>query len=460
MQTNKTLFFEYALLPSGWAKKVRIEIDSFGTISAIQKEMIGSTGDPINATVLPGVSNLHCHAHQQAIAGLSEKSSNSNDNFWTWREIMYFYLQKIQPNHLNAIAEFLYMEMLKSGYTSVAEFQYIHHNEDGTSYSNPAEMSLATVSAAKRIGIGMTILPVLYRYSGFGSKPPSDKQQRFINNADKFIEIFNQLEMHTRADNNINIGIAPHSLRAIDNSLLKEVLNGIQKKDLITHIHISEQINEVKECQEWFSLRPIEWLFENHDINSNWCLIHGTHSNKKELALLAKSKAVLGACPTTEANLGDGIFNTLEYLKFGGTIGVGSDSNITVDPFDELRLLEYSQRLQHQKRNLLAVNPQYSTGRNLFELAITGGAQAIGRKTGRIEVGYRADFIVIDTNHPTLITKEKDAILDYLIFSKPCAVIKDVYVNGVHVIKSGKHPLETSVIKKYVQAINALTNRE
>ena len=450
-----TLHFTQALLPTGWADNVRISIDAMGTISDIETDVTGA----IQGCLLPGMANLHSHAHQRAMAGLAERAGNTDDSFWTWRKIMYQFLQTIAPAHLHAIASQLYVEMLKSGYTRVAEFQYLHHQPNGHYYANPAEMSLQTLQAARDTGLGITNLPVHYQFGGFGELPLSQQQQRFANDPELFLSIVDELKKASVNDGNVVTGIAAHSLRAVGKQGFSTALESLKKEGTLPiHIHIAEQIKEVDDCLIWSDLRPIEYLLTNFDVDKNWCLIHATHMTEGETHAVAKSGAVVGICPATEGNLGDGFFNAVEYLKHNGAFGIGSDSHISVSPTEELRWLEYGQRLVHRSRNVLAGGYGQSTGRTLFNKAAAGGAQACGHNSGEVAVGKRADFVVLDTDHPLLSERSGDELLDSWIFSGNSNLVRDVYVGGQHVIQNGHHALEAVIADRFKSILKTLRN--
>ena len=448
-----TLHIKQALLFDGWSENVRIEIDASGVISNIEKDVIGAS----EGCLLPGMANLHSHAHQRAMAGLAERSGSTDDSFWTWRKIMYQLLQTIQPEHLHAIASQLYVEMLKSGYTRIAEFQYLHHQPSGQHYDNPAEMSLQTLQAARDTGIGMTNLPVHYQFGGFGEQPLGQEQQRFTNDPELFLQIVSELQLASAADDNVITGMAAHSLRAVGKQGFSAVLKALEKDgSQPIHIHIAEQTKEVDDCITWSGLRPVEYLLENFEVDEHWCLIHATHMTDSETQAVAESGAVVGICPTTEGNLGDGFFNAIEFLKHSGKFGIGSDSHISVSPAEELRWLEYGQRLMHRARNVLAGGSGRSTGRTLFDKAVTGGAQACGHNSGVIVVGKRADFVVLDTDHPLLFERSGDEILDSWIFSGNSNAVRDVYVGGKQVIKGGRHVQETVIAERFKATLKNL----
>ena len=455
-----TLHVTQALLATGWAENVRISIDSAGNIANITTDITGAKTD-IKAIkqscLLPGMANLHSHAHQRAMAGLAERAGATDDSFWTWRKIMYQFLQTIQPEHLHAIASQLYVEMLKSGYTRVAEFQYLHHQPNGQHYANPAEMSLQTLQAARDTGIGMTNLPVHYQFGGFGEQVLGQQQQRFANDPELFLRIVEALRQVSGSDANVVTGMAAHSLRAVGKQGLSTILETLHKdRTLPVHIHIAEQTKEVDDCIAWSGARPVEYLLGNFDVDKHWCLIHATHMTDSETQAVAESGAVVGICPATEGNLGDGFFNAVEYLKHNGQFGIGSDSHISVSPSEELRWLEYGQRLRHRSRNVLAGGYEQSTGRSLFDKAVAGGAQACGHNSGAIAVGKRADFIVLDTDHPLLCERSGDELLDSWIFSGNHNAVRDVYVGGQHVIQDGHHSQEVAIADRFRSTLKTL----
>ncbi len=444
-----------ALLASGWAESVEISIDASGEIETIAPDTAYASGDRVEVLV-PAIPNVHSHAHQRAMSGLGERAGNREDSFWTWRKVMYHYLERIQPEHLFHIAAQLYLEMLKAGYSCVGEFQYLHHDIDGQAYANRAEMSLQCLQAARSVGLGFTALPVLYRYGGFGGAPPLDGQKRFINQADGFVDIVKSLQQATAGDANAAVGIAPHSLRAINRELLSEVIGGLDDLAAI-HIHIAEQTREVDDCLAWSGQRPVAWLLDNFDVERDWCLIHATHMDAAETRDMAASGCIAGLCPTTEANLGDGFFNAVDYLGHRGRWAIGSDSHISIDPVEELRWLEYGMRLQTRRRNVLASTTTTNTGRNLFDAALAGGAQACGRAIGSIEPGYRADLLALDSDHPRLYGRRQDDLIDSWIFSGNENLVRDVYIGGVKLIANGAHAKQDMIAQNYRATLDRLT---
>ncbi|MFT5483992.1 MAG: formimidoylglutamate deiminase [Halieaceae bacterium] len=460
MRSN-ILWCKSALLDYGWAEAVEIEVDARGDISKVTANQSYRSGDKLMASVVPGIPNLHSHAQQRAMAGLAERagltSAERADSFWSWREVMYRYLERMDPEALYHIARQLYVEMLKAGYTSVAEFQYVHHDSAGQPYANPAEMSLQCTHAATETGLGMTILPVLYRYSGFGGIEPQESQRRFLNDASAYDQIFSRLDTATALDPNAHCGMALHSLRAVDQPLIREILSlRPPQSGVPIHIHIAEQKEEVEQCLAWSGQRPIEWLFNHCDVGPDWCLVHATHALDTEIMAMASSQCVVGLCPSTEANLGDGIFSLSDLAAQSGRWGIGSDSHISISPVEELRWLEYGQRLTSGTRNVAASHERPSTGRQLLESALAGGAQACGRKLGAIAPGFRADLVALDDKHPRLYGRSGDSLLDSWIFSGNQRLITDVYVGGIKRIDSGKHEQEDSIALHYRKTIDRL----
>ena len=435
-----------ALLPEGWCSNVRVEIDSSGRISDIQPNAEHTSDtERLSGWLLPGMSNCHSHAWQRALVGLTEGRIPGKDDFWGWREVMYEFLDRIGPEDLQSIAAQVYLEMIQAGYTSVGEFHYLHHDRRGHPYADPAEMSQRIIAAAEQAGIGLTLLPVLYRYGDFGARPPDPGQRRFIHDAESFLTLVERLK--SLPNPSLQLGIAPHSLRAVDESLLRETLTGAARllPDAPIHLHIAEQTREVDRCVAATGQRPVRWLFEHFDVDGRWCLVHATHMSRAEIETLARSRAVAGVCPTTEANLGDGVFPAEAYLALEGQLAVGSDSQMSVDPVAECRLLEYAQRLISQRRGLLASAAHPNPGDHLFIRACEGGVQALGRAAGRIQVGRQADLIVLDDTDPVLWGKHPQQRLDSWIFGTQRPVVKDVMVGGQWCIRNTHHPAEEQV---------------
>lgn len=426
-----------ALLPEGWAQDVLITADENGWISEIQTGQSLAEAQVLEGAVIPGMPNLHSHAFQRALAGLTEYATAERDSFWTWRRLMYDFLQKLGPEELEDIATDLYKKMLAAGYTHVGEFHYIHHAPDGSPYKDREHLSRCMIRAAKNAGIGITLLPVLYAYSGFGGKAPEEGQKRFINTSEQYLDIVESLYSEYRDDPQVRIGAAFHSLRAVTLEMISEAGKALQAIDpeMPVHIHIAEQEKEVQDCLAWSGKRPVEWLLDNVEVNRHWCLVHATHMNESETRNLAMSGAVAGLCPVTEANLGDGLFNLPDYIRTRGKFGIGSDSHICVDPLEELRWLEYGQRLVRRERAVARTEEEPHVGDFLYKAALNGGSQALGGHIGSLEKGRRADFIVLDMADYEL---DNSVLLDSLIFSGKIRIAQ-VYNGATPRLASTQH---------------------
>lgn len=470
--THATLFADSALLPDGWARDVLFDIAADGDLAAV---IPGAAGDSralsaprAAGPVIPGMPNLHSHAFQRAMAGLAERAGEAgtpgaDDSFWTWREVMYGFVNRLGPDQVEAIATQLYVEMLKGGYTAVGEFHYLHHDPHGHAYADRAELSERVIGAARRAGIGITHLPVLYAQGGFGGKLPGAGQRRFLNDRDGFLRIVETLRRRHGDDPQVRIGIAPHSLRAVTPDLLTAAIAGLDAMDAGApiHVHIAEQTKEVDDCLEWSRSRPVEWLLDNQAVGPRWCLVHATHMTGGETARLAASGAVAGLCPTTEANLGDGLFPAPDYLAQGGVFGIGSDSHISVSPIEELRWLEYGQRLIHRQRNVLhggrgGRDGSASVGTTLLNGALAGGARALGRKIGRLAAGCRADLVVLDPQAPSLAGRSGERLIDAAVFAGNINPVRDVMVGGRWVVECGTHVGEAAVLARFRQVMAEL----
>ncbi len=444
-----TIFAKRALLPTGWAENVRLDLKD-GHIAAVTADAKAQDADVTVDTLLPALANLHSHAFQRAMAGMTEYRRAGRDSFWTWRDVMYRFTAQLTPDQIQAIAALAYMEMQEAGFASVGEFHYLHHQPGGMPYERLAELSDRILAAAVETGIGLTHLPVLYSYAGVGEVPLEPGQQRFGNDVTRFLRLADEAKAASAAlPDDIQVGIAPHSLRATSPADLKEVLS---HHTGLVHIHIAEQPKEVSQVQAGLGARPVEWLLGNAPVDGHWCLIHATHMTDEETRALAASGAVAGLCPITEANLGDGPFNGAVYLAVGGAFGVGSDSNIQISLTEELRTLEYSQRLRDLSRNVLVVG-EGSVGQTLYCGAATGGAQALGRSAGQISEGALADLVAIDSSDPALCALRPDQLLDGLVFAAQDRVVTDLWSAGRHRVKEGHHVARDQIVARYRKAI-------
>jgi len=442
---------DVALLPSGWASDVRLVVDADGRLTDVGPEGSGEPGERIRGAVLPGMPNLHSHAFQRGMAGLAERGSSRHDTFWSWRELMYRFLRQLEPPDVEAVAAQLYVEMLRAGFTSVGEFHYLHRAPDGGAYDDPAEMSLRLLRAARTAGIGLTLLPALYTSGDLGGAPPEEGQSRFILTVEALLELVERLRDETAGDPDRQVAAALHSLRAVAPAEIDACVEGVREADpeAPVHIHVAEQTREVEACLAWSGARPVEWLLDHAPVDERWCLIHATHLVESEVEALARSGAVVGLCPTTEANLGDGVFPLADFLGLAGRFGVGSDSHVSVSPVEELRWLEYLQRLAHRERNMAAGHRDASTGGILYSRALSGGARALGRRTGTLSEGARADWVVLDREHPVLAGREGDDLLDAWIFSGNESPVRHVMVGGTWVVRDRRHVREEEVLARY-----------
>ena len=457
MSDQMKLYVSNVLLSDGWAEDKTLIIEQGNIAEVIEGFVDGA--EKVQGIVIPGMVNCHSHAFQRAFAGFSEQGSDSGDSFWTWRNIMYQFMGQLTEKDAEVIATQLYIEMIKMGYTRVAEFHYLHHDIDGQNYPELATMAKAIFDAAATAGIGLTMLPVLYQYSGFGQLPANDGQKRFINSTEQFNQLVTDCFNLSQQYLNSNVGIAPHSLRAVDKDSMTNAVNHIRALDDTApiHIHIAEQQKEVNDCLAHYQQRPVQWLIENADLDKHWCLIHATHIDEQERLAMAETGAIAGICPTTEANLGDGIFPTTEFLAEKGTFAIGSDSHISVNPVEELRWLEYAQRLIKQQRAILADSKEYSVGKNLWQKAALGGAQSTSSNTGELAVGKQADLLVIDDSELGLFASGDKQRMDSLIFASQQNMVKDVMVFGQWQVKNFCHSYEKNSKQAFTHLLKRLS---
>ncbi|MBO1074408.1 formimidoylglutamate deiminase [Roseomonas marmotae] len=451
----------HALLPEGWASDVLLEVDGDGTILSVAPSASVAGAERLAGPVIPGVPNLHSHAFQRAMAGLTERRSppeardaeGGEDSFWTWRQTMYRFVHRLTPEDAEAVAAQLYAECLEWGFTSIAEFHYLHHQPDGTPYAAPAEMALRHLAAAREAGIGITMLPSLYRHGGIFGKDPVPGQRRFLNDLNSYWRIVEEVRTAIAGDPQAGLGLAPHSLRAVTPEMLREV----SRFDGPIHIHAAEQLREVAECEAATGARPVQWLLDQMPVDARWCLIHATHMTDDEAASLARTGAVVGLCPSTEASLGDGIFNYPAHAKAKGRFGFGTDSHVGVSPRDEMRQLETSQRLARHLRSMVTDAARPHPGRNLLEAALAGGGQVSARRIGAIAPGYRCDLVELDPDHPSLTGLSGDTLLDAWVFSGQGNPVRRVVVGGREVVSDGRHHRREAIAERYRQAMRRLT---
>lgn len=444
------LWFTSALLPEGWRRDVRVTLRG-ARIASVEAGVPAGAGDERHGTAVPGMANLHSHAFQRAMSGLTETRGATQESFWTWRQTMYRFLDRLAPEDVEAVASLAYAEMLESGFTRVGEFHYLHHDRDGRPYDRPAELSWRIAAAAAETGIGLTLLPVFYAHSGFGGAAPSEGQRRFVTDLDSFSRLVADASDAVRGVPGADLGIAPHSLRAVTPDELRHLVTLGERWPI--HLHVAEQTREVEDCVAWSGRRPVEWLLDNAPVDRRWCLIHATHMTSGETTRLAASGATAGLCPLTEANLGDGVFPAHAYREAGGHYGIGSDSNVRIDMPLELMMLEYSQRLTLRGRNVMADAPGASTGRSLFEAARLGGARALGQSALGIEPGAPADLVTLAAGD------DADATFDHWIFGSRPRSVAAVWRHGRQVVADGRHVGRDAIAARYRTTLARILGR-
>ena len=454
MANTSTLHFEWALLPAGWARDVRATLDG-GRIASIDAGVPREGTAERHAVGLPGLGNGHSHGFQRAMSGLTEWKDAAAASFWTWRDTMYRFLDGLGPDEVEAITAQAYVEMLEAGFTRVGEFHYVHHDAHGREYADIGEIATRVAAAAAETGIALTLLPVFYAHAGFGGAPPTAGQRRFICSLSQYERLLAACETATAKLPDAVLGVAPHSLRAVDEQELR-ALEKMRPHDPL-HLHIAEQTQEVEDCIAWSGRRPVEWLLDRFQVDARWSLIHATHVTPDELTGIARSRAVVGLCPITEANLGDGVFPASDYLAAGGAFSVGSDSNVTIDAAGELRLLEYGQRLTHRARNVLAAPGAVSTGRALFERAQAGGTQSLGVLTAGLVAGAPADLVSLDPAAMPFLAIRPDQWLDHWIVAARRPMVDCVWRAARKVVVGGRHIRAEGIERRYREVLTRLT---
>ncbi|MET0281871.1 MAG: formimidoylglutamate deiminase [Steroidobacteraceae bacterium] len=451
-----TIFASQVLTVDGWRSAARLHIAD-GRIASLACDVKPEAGDERHAVIIPAVANLHSHAFQRGMAGLAETRGSATDDFWSWRDTMYRFASRMTPEQLEAVASQAYMEMLEGGFSRVGEFHYLHRDVQAQHYGDIGEMSSRLAAAAERTGIALTLLPVFYAHASFGGAPPREHQKRFISSVDEYARLIERCRAILAPQRRAVLGVAPHSLRAVTPAELAQVLEvarGIGSNTPV-HIHIAEQMGEVRDCVSWSGSRPVRWLLDNSAVDRRWCLVHATHMDADEIAGVAASGATVGLCPITEANLGDGIFPMPAFLEQGGQYGVGSDSNVHISLAAELSLLEYSQRLACRVRNVVQSNGA-STGRTLFQQALTGGSMALGAPVSGLAQGAAADMVSLATREPALICRKGDTLLDSWIFAGPGSGVDCVWADGRKLVENGRHTRREEIARAYRDAMEEL----
>ena len=436
-----------------WRRDVVLNLDRDGMIKAIEHGAPQSADTVVNGIVVPGMPNAHSHSFQRLIAGLTGPGFNQTDSFWSWREAMYRTANRISPEQFGAVSNWVFIEMLKAGYTSCAEFHYLHHSPGGSPYADPAEMSMRLLTAASDAGIALTLLPVLYCTSGFGKHGVAEEQKRFANTPAQYLRLMETCKSAMLGRPLIELGMAPHSLRAVPAAMLHEVLQQWPEQGCPVHIHIAEQPAEIDACIEHLGARPVEFLLDRFPVDRRWCLVHATHMSQAERLRAAESEATAGLCPTTEADLGDGVFPTAEWLKAGGGFAIGSDSNVRISVSEELRLLEYNERLRSGRRNVLTAAGA-TCGSFLYRHAAKNGASALGQPVGCLAPNFRADFLELDDSHELLAGRDPDQALDSWVFAGDGSMLNSVWVAGRRLVEKGHHIAATSARAAFSKAVS------
>ena len=452
MRGMTTLFASTVRLPGRWAHDVRLTLRD-GAIAVIDEGATAQPNDERITLLLPGMVNLHSHAFQRALAGLTEVASGGDDDFWSWREWMYRFMARLAPADVEAIAAQLYVENLCHGYTSMVEFHYLHNDADGRPYADRAEMGRRILAARNSSGIALTLLPVLYSHGGFGRAPLGAAQRRFATAVDDVVAMVAQLAPD--AGSEVRLGVAPHSLRAAEVAQIRALVDGAPAGAPL-HIHAAEQTREVDQCLAATGRRPVQLLLDEVGLDGRWCVVHATHLSPSERQALAASGAVAGLCPTTEADLGDGVFPFVEFAADGGRFGIGGDSHVCRDPFAELRLAEYAQRLSRRKRNLALHAPGAAIADGLWDAAARGGAQAAGRQCGAIEIGRRADLVAFALDDAAAAAYAPAQWLSQAMFGGSRAQVTDVWVGGKQLVRDGRHPQQDAIAARYAQTMQRL----
>jgi formiminoglutamate deiminase len=460
--SDTRLWFESALVPDGWATHVRCRI-VLGRIVRLERNVSAGDEDERHAIGVPGLPNVHSHTFQRAMAGLAERRSPGSDSFWTWRETMYRFVEQLNPDDVEAVASQAFVEMLESGFTRVGEFHYLHHDSTGQPYADDAELAMRIAAAAAETGIGLTLLPSFYAHGGFGGRPlTAAGQRRFRNSIDGFAHLVEGCRRAIASLDAANLGLAPHSLRAVSPQELESIVALADGMDggraTPIHMHVAEQVKEVDDCVAWSGARPVAWLLDHAPVDRRWCIIHGTHATDDELRAVASRDAVIGLCPITEASLGDGLFGARTFLTQGGAVAIGTDSNVLIDAPQELRTLEYVQRLAHRERNVLAATPGASSGRALFDAALAGGSRALAVASlgvGIVE-GAPADLIALDPDHAALAQRAGDTLLDGWIFAARESPIDCVWRSGRQVVVGGRHVKREAIDRRFRAVLKRL----
>lgn len=457
----KTYKLKGLLTSKGFMSNSYVTVGDNGIISSIASTTESIDVEQLNAFALPGFQNAHSHAFQYAMAGLAERHATNQtpDDFWSWREAMYKLALTISPDDLENIAAMLYTEMLRHGYTNVAEFHYVHHDKDGKEFGNVSEMGERLVAAAKRAGIGITLVPIFYQKGGFG-KEPSEGQKRFISkDIDTYLDLLEAAQKSTKLYEHANLGLGIHSMRGVEPALIAEIAaNGAQ--NLPFHIHISEQLKEIEDSISYLGKRPVEWMLDNVEMNDRFHLVHATHLTNKETDGIALSGANVVLCPSTEGNLGDGIFPLRRFQEKGGKWSIGTDSHIGINPFEELRLLDYGQRLISHKRNTFYSNSQGDSGLYAYDQVTVAGRKAMNNYNQEyFKIGEPFNAVLIDADAPLIASSSLENLPSTILYCTDASMQYGTISHGKLLVKEGKHESYDSIKDDFTKTIQGLASR-
>jgi len=454
----KQYTFKGILQNEGWIENAGVTIDRDGIIVDIEQVQ---SSEIDFGYALPGFQNAHSHAFQYAMAGLAEKhdANATHGDFWSWREAMYKLALNVSPNQLEAIATMLYSEMVRHGYTSVAEFHYVHHDKNGHQYDNLAEMGSRLIAAAETTGINITLVPIFYQKGGFGIEPNAGQKRFISSNIDDYLKLLDASQAACKQYKGANIGIGIHSMRGVEPNDIAEIAK-FGPQNLPFHIHISEQLKEIEDSINYLGKRPVEWLAENVELSDRFHLVHATHLTENETVSIAQSGANVVICPTTEGNLGDGIFPLRKFQELGGKWSIGTDSHVSLNPLEELRLLDYGQRLTSHKRNTYNSANQGDSGLYAVEMASTAGRKAMNNYEEKFfEIGKPLNACIYNHKAPLIGTSSIENMASTLVYSSDASMQSGTIVNGKEIVKNGKHINDESISNKFFETLKELGNR-
>jgi len=457
----KAYRFKALLTENGWVENAVVQLNREGMVQSVSSDE-KVDAEYVDGFALPGFQNAHSHAFQYAMAGLAELHTGTGvpDDFWSWRNAMYSLALQLSPDQMEAVATMLYAEMLRHGYTAVAEFHYVHHDPEGKPYGNLAELGERLVAAAQKTGIQLTLVPMFYQMGGFGMEPEA-KQRRFISpTLDDYLNLLESSSKAVSKYSQANLGMGVHSLRAVkgeDIVLLSEKF----RNDRPFHIHVAEQKKEITDSLAFYGHRPVEWLLQNVNVTDNYHLVHATHLSDAEVAGIAKAGAHVVLCPSTEGNLGDGLFRFHDFKALGGKWSIGTDSHVGLNPLEELRVLDYGQRLITHKRNTFFEEGKGDSGFNAIQKAFQSGKKAMGKEGQTFfKEGNSFDAVIYDAKAPLLAASGVQNLCNTIVYSCDVSHQLGTMVKGEWVIKEGLHSQQDTIQKDFVKALKAVGVRQ